>query len=354
MSKGIHLSEPVFVPALRSEVAPINVAQTPEPENLPEKAPSESPQITHVLTPPSPPKTNVTSDHSLETLNDLKERFAKADCIRVSNLRVEINNFKQGTKPVLDYFTELRGLWEELNSHRPIPSCTCVHQCRCEAMYNARDFRFEDQIIQFLTGLNDKFSVIKTQVLLLDPLPSINKVYSRVIQEESNNISLLPKPDTTSNIDEANTLVNTYDSRKQNDRGKSSNSYSGHSNSNKDSRMCTFCNRSGHAIDVCYRKHGFPPNFTKKQSSANASIGDTQPLVSTSEEGHTNNPIASITQDQYAQLISLLKQTNLLPLNTNTNPSANHISIQSSHTPITNSGKLFVSTVSCSSHTVIP
>ncbi|MCI60764.1 hypothetical protein A2U01_0082020, partial [Trifolium medium] len=44
-----------------------------------------------------------------------------------------INNLKQGTKSVLDYFTELKSLWEELNSHRPLPSCTCVHQCRCPA-----------------------------------------------------------------------------------------------------------------------------------------------------------------------------------------------------------------------------
>ncbi|XP_050878422.1 uncharacterized protein LOC127082221 [Lathyrus oleraceus] len=50
---------------------------------------------------------------------DLKERFVKTDRVRVSNLHAEINNLKQGNKSVLDYFTELRGLWEELNSHRP-------------------------------------------------------------------------------------------------------------------------------------------------------------------------------------------------------------------------------------------
>jgi hypothetical protein len=44
--------------------------------------------------------------------------------------------------------------------------------------------------MQFLTGLNDQFSVVRTQVLLLDPLPSLNKVYSLVVQEESNHASL--------------------------------------------------------------------------------------------------------------------------------------------------------------------
>jgi len=47
--------------------------------------------------------------------------------------------------------------------------------------------------MQFLTGLNESFSVVKTQILLMDPLPPINKVYSLVVQEESQN-SLLPTP----------------------------------------------------------------------------------------------------------------------------------------------------------------
>lgn len=102
-------------------------------------------------------------------------------------------------------------------------------------MRSAREFRLEDQIIQFLTGLNEKISVIKTQVLLLDPLPSINKVYYMVVQEESNNIFVLSQPDSNSAIDEANRLVNAYDSRKF--AGKSSNSYGGASNNKKDGRV---------------------------------------------------------------------------------------------------------------------
>ncbi|MCH85943.1 integrase catalytic region [Trifolium medium] len=67
---------------------------------------------------------------------DLHEHFA-----------ISINNLNQGTKSFLDYFTEMRTLWEKLNSHRPMPNFTCI------------------------------------QILLIDPLPSINKVYSLVIQE---------------------------------------------------------------------------------------------------------------------------------------------------------------------------
>lgn len=68
--------------------------------------------------------------------------------------------------------------------------------------------------VQLVTGLNDNFSVVKSQVLLMEPLPSINKVYSMVVQEESNNIALLPKPDPLLSADDPNTLINAADSRK--------------------------------------------------------------------------------------------------------------------------------------------
>src|SRR3954466_4980773 len=58
-SKGICISEPNSVPVARSEVAPIEVTPTPEPE----KATSESPVFVRVLTPPSSPIT-IPSSHA--------------------------------------------------------------------------------------------------------------------------------------------------------------------------------------------------------------------------------------------------------------------------------------------------
>ena len=115
---------------------------------------------------------------------------------------------------MLEYFTEMKSLWEELNSHRPMPMCTCPHPCQCESMRSARNFRLEDQVIQFLTGLNDTFGVVKTQVLLMDPLPSIHKVYSLVVREESNNHGV----NTSSSIEDSNILVNASEARKPNFR----------------------------------------------------------------------------------------------------------------------------------------
>jgi hypothetical protein len=192
-------------------------------------------------------QTVVFHDTTFDVWQDLKEHFSKVDRIRISNLRSSINNLKQGSKSVLEYFTELKALWEELHSHRPLPNCTCPVQCRCAAMRVNKEYRIEDQIIQFLTGLNDQFSVVKTQVLLLDPLPSLNKVFSLVIQEESNNV-LAPSLPT---LEEGSVLVNASDARRPQGRGRGS-------STKPSARYCSFCNRYNHTVEFCYQKHGFP------------------------------------------------------------------------------------------------
>ncbi|MCI65985.1 UDP-glycosyltransferase, partial [Trifolium medium] len=39
-------------------------------------------------------------------------------------------------------------------------------------------------IIRFLTGLNEHFSVAKSQILLMNPLPPMTKVFSLALQHE--------------------------------------------------------------------------------------------------------------------------------------------------------------------------
>jgi hypothetical protein len=105
-------------------------------------------------------------------------------------------------------------------------------------MRAAHNYRTEDQIIQFLSGLNENFSVVKTQVLLMDPLPTINKVYSLVVQEESNFAISNP---VAPNSDESNVLVNASDSKKQFNRGTTPMT---NGKGKGDTRHCTLCDKS--------------------------------------------------------------------------------------------------------------
>ncbi|KEH29684.1 hypothetical protein MTR_4g048330 [Medicago truncatula] len=238
------------------------------------------------------------------------------------------NNFKNSSLRLIEFvlllfvlqstiLNKMKSLWEELNSHRPMHVCTCPYPCRCESMRAAREFRMEDQVIQFLTGLHDNFSVVKTQVLLMDPLPSINKVYSMVVQEESNNTA--PPPIS---IEDSSILVNALDARKLYGRGKSP---SGYSQSKNTSRYCTFCHRNNHTVDFCYQKHGYP-NANKSLAASNVVTTESSTDSQSIGEGSSSISQTGLTQEQYVHLVSLLQQSSLVSPASTSNPvSTNHI-----------------------------
>lgn len=115
---------------------------------------------------------------------NLRERFSQGDLCRISDLQEEIYAFKQDDKSVTDYFTELKILWDELLQFRPLPSYLCITACSCGAVTTARTYHEQDYVIHFLKGLNDSFYAVRSQILLVDLLPSINKAFSKVIQQE--------------------------------------------------------------------------------------------------------------------------------------------------------------------------
>lgn len=47
-------------------------------------------------------------------------------------------------------------------------------------------------MIQFLNGLNDNYSALRNQILLMEPLPTMNKAFALVLQIEQQKSSNLP------------------------------------------------------------------------------------------------------------------------------------------------------------------
>jgi len=205
---------------------------------------------------PSIAQSVVFIENAIDMWTDLKDRFMRGDRIRVAQLQEEIANLKQGSKKVTEFFTDLRGLWEELDQYRPMPQCTCPIQCTCLAMRNNKGFRAEDRIIKFLMGLNEDYQGVTSQVLLMDPLPQINRVFSMVMQQERKmEYNVVSSPATVID-DTASGLVNAMDGQRQYGRGRGNN-FQGRGTP----RICSFCNRTNHTVETCYKKHGYPLNW---------------------------------------------------------------------------------------------
>ena len=92
-------------------------------------------------------------------------------------------------------------------------------------------------------GVNDVFSQVRTQILLMDPLPSINKAHSLFIQEEM-------QRSATNHVRVESTVL-AAKSSSTNQKGK-------------ERPLCTHCGKLGHTVEKCYKLHGFPPGYKFK------------------------------------------------------------------------------------------
>jgi hypothetical protein len=90
----------------------------------------------------------------------------------------------------------------------------------------------------------------------MDDLPSLNNIYSLVVQEESNDSVLISHV----SLDEPSVLVKyASDLRKPYGRDK------GSSTNKSSTRFFTFFNKYIHTIEYCHKKHGHP-NIAKTNS----------------------------------------------------------------------------------------
>ena len=73
---------------------------------------------------------------------------------------------------------------KELESLRSIPKCICDKPCTCALSKIYVLYRDYEYVMSFLKTLRENYNTVETQILLMEQLPNINKVFSLVIQHE--------------------------------------------------------------------------------------------------------------------------------------------------------------------------
>ncbi|KAL4598881.1 hypothetical protein ACB092_11G089100 [Castanea dentata] len=190
---------------------------------------------------------------------------------------------------------------------RPFRLCTCG-KCVCGINQRLANLQAKESVMKFLMGLSESFSQVKTQILLMDPLPSINKAYSLFIQEEmQRSVGSSLKVESIALTAKSQNIAN-----------------SGHNSKGNERPLCTHCGKLGHTMDKCYKLHGFPPGF-KLKSNKNATVHQVSSnldlLQGNTSIGITNFTSAVIapraptfTYDQYQQLLALIGSCSTQPL----------------------------------------
>ena len=204
---------------------------------------------------------------------DLQYRFGQGNGPTIFDLRKEISSLTQEDLTIIAYYAKFKGLWDEFSNYR---TCTCGHQAK-------------DCTMSFLMGLNETYAAVRGQILLMEPMPSLSKVFSLLLQDEKQRkVGARKKV-----LVDALAALATFGSKSGNTKN--------FTKSKNGRPQCTHCGAMGHVVDRCYKLHGYPPGYKFKTK------GGQPPFANNviAAEDHASEPV-TLTKVQYQQLIGLL------------------------------------------------
>lgn len=249
---------------------------------------------------------------------DIKEQFSVVNGPRIQQLKAELVECKQRGRTIVTYYGKLKKLWEELANYDHIPSCKCG-LCKCNLSSALEKKREEEKIHQFLMGLDDTlYGTVRSNLRAQDPLPTLNKIYSTLVQEE--------RLRTVTRMAEERGEVMAFAVQsdfKRKEKGGT----------------CSHCNRASHDSDNCFQVIGYPewwgdrPRGPAKETGrgkpeqhnaasnnkrrggpvkAHAAQATTPKEETNLELSHAGPSISSgLTSDQWQVLVSLLNNVKL-------------------------------------------
>ncbi|KAK0607454.1 hypothetical protein LWI29_015338 [Acer saccharum] len=269
-----------------------------------------------------------------EVWEDLRERFSQSNAPRIFEIQRDIAYLRQEQLSVSAYYTKLKGLWDELSSYS-------------NAVLGAQ--QDQQKLMQFLMGLNDSYSGIRGQILLMQPLPSVRQAYSSVSQEEKQRH--LSSTHAATDSGSAAMAVRSnhsnkstpsagpgrfdrpYSSHDFRSQEKSPDNFNGGRRIDQDKKRsgygngrgrpnCTHCGELGHWVQTCYELHGYPAGHPKAKYNTggpkrfnhnnkpvgnfNHNNGPAANHVSEFTSKENSNQVVGISEAQLRQLLSLL------------------------------------------------
>ncbi|KAJ0018876.1 hypothetical protein Pint_10931 [Pistacia integerrima] len=235
---------------------------------------------------------------------DLRDRFQQRNGPRIFQLKRELMNLRQEQSSVSIYFTKLKTIWEELSNYRPNFSCG---KCTCDGVKNLNNHHQTEYIMSFLMGLDDSFSQVRGQLLLMDPMPPISRVFSVIVQEEQQRRTN-PSSDNSNGTMAFAVKTDVAKSGGSSSQNSQNSNSSATKNLKRDRPYCMHCKILGHTVDRCYKIHGYPPGY-KFRSNNNYNVAAHQVSTTDNRSYHSNSFggfVQNLNSNQYQQLMSML------------------------------------------------
>ncbi|XP_019447252.1 PREDICTED: uncharacterized protein LOC109350474 [Lupinus angustifolius] len=170
-------------------------------------------------------------DSARKIWDDFKKRYHEGDMLRISELIGEMHSIRQGSAYVDKFYTQMKGLWQQLDNYIPIPSC--YHEIKFYASHQ-----------------QSLFNTYPARRQICFEEPSFSGSIS------SNNYDNKSRGRGRGIIESVTARSNIQERSGPFARGR------GH-------KICIYYQNTGHTIDTWYKKHGFPPSYFTNSTNIN-------------------------------------------------------------------------------------
>ncbi|KAF7834785.1 uncharacterized protein G2W53_009644 [Senna tora] len=209
------------------------------------------------------------------------------------------------------YTPTARQIWRSLEEKYGTSNRPQIHQIQKQlaslhrVLKKADDIYNSNYVDQFLMGLGEEYENVVSNILLMDPIPSYNKVYAMVARVERQ------RSVNTSNAIEASALLARANEQQRNAVDRSAGMKYEDRKKEKASRYCSHCGRTGHIIEACFKKHGYPEWFKeyklqkgkRNSDSVNAVVDDANAGSKQSSTDEDRKKMAEIVQEELKKLL---------------------------------------------------
>ncbi|KAK9715337.1 hypothetical protein RND81_06G158300 [Saponaria officinalis] len=144
-------------------------------------------------------------------------------------------------RSVEEYYTQLQVIWDELESMSSLPTLSKVTTEIAEYLTAVDKQAEERRLFQFLNGLDKQYGMLRSNMLMMDPLPTVEHTVSLVLQEEmqSNNLGHTKQQEHSALM-----------SRGEIEREK-----------------CVHCGRDNYKSELCWEVKGYPVGHPKHRKT---------------------------------------------------------------------------------------
>lgn len=200
-----------------------------------------------------------------ELWESLRKRFSVGNKVRIHQIVSLKASCRQEGQSVIDYYGRLVVLWDELQSYRTIPVCTCGAGAQI-----AKE-REDEKVHQFVMGLDEsRFGNVICSIVDADPMPDLAQSYAKAICEEQRLVTVKKREQqhdaigfVTRSLQQVGTSVPCVNREAGDVSAFATRSFPQKFN-NRGRSVCSNCGRTGHEKEFCWEIIGYPEWWSER------------------------------------------------------------------------------------------